>query len=74
MSNNVDYTIKNVCERIPDEIGHFVGSLRNHRDRTIVLLMLLAGFRKSDVLKLALKDIDLGRRTLVVRKGKSGHQ
>jgi integrase/recombinase XerD len=36
--------------------------------------MLLAGLRKSDVLKLALKDIDFGRRTLMVRKGKSGHQ
>jgi integrase len=58
----------------PEEIGPFVDSLRNHRDKTMVLLMLLAGLRKSEVLKLILKDIDFGQRTLTVREGKGGYQ
>ena len=40
----------------------------------MVLLMLLAGLRKSEVLKLALRDIDFGQRTLTVREGKGGYQ
>jgi len=40
----------------------------------MVLLMLLAGLRKIRVLKLILKDIDFGQRTLTVREGKGGYQ
>jgi integrase len=40
----------------------------------MVLLMLLAGLRKSEVLKLSLRDIDFGQRTLTVREGKGGYQ
>lgn len=58
----------------PEEISPFVDSLRSHRDKSMVLLMLLAGLRKSEVLKLGLKDIDFGQRTLMVREGKGGHQ
>jgi integrase/recombinase XerD len=58
----------------PEEISPFVDSLRSHRDKAMVLLMLLAGLRKSEVLKLGLKDIDFGQRTLMVREGKGGHQ
>jgi integrase len=58
----------------PEEISLFVDSLRNHRDKAMVLLMLLAGLRKSEVLKLTLKDIDFGQRTLTVREGKGGYQ
>ncbi len=58
----------------PEEITPFIDSLRNHRDKAMVLLMLLAGLRKSEVLKLGLKDIDFGQRTLTVREGKGGHQ
>jgi len=58
----------------PEEISPFIDSLRNHRDKAMVLLMLLAGLRKSEVLKLGLKDIDFGQRTLTVREGKGGHQ
>jgi integrase len=58
----------------PEEITPFVDSLRSHRDRAMVLVMLLAGLRKSEVLKLGLKDIDFGQRTLIVREGKGGHQ
>ncbi len=58
----------------PEEISPFVDSLRNHRDKAMVLLMLLAGLRKSEVLKLTLKDVDFGQRTLTVREGKGGYQ
>jgi integrase len=58
----------------PEEISQFIDSLRNHRDKAMVLLMLLAGLRKSEVLKLTLKDIDFGQRTLTVREGKGGYQ
>ncbi|HEY41442.1 MAG TPA: tyrosine-type recombinase/integrase [Dehalococcoidia bacterium] len=58
----------------PEEIAPFVNSLLTHRDKAMVLLMLLAGLRKSEVLKLGLKDIDFGQHTLTVREGKGGHQ
>jgi integrase/recombinase XerD len=58
----------------PEEISPFVNSLLTHRDKAMVLLMLLAGLRKSEVLNLGLKDIDFGQRTLMVREGKGGHQ
>jgi len=58
----------------PEEVTPFVDSLRSHRDKAMVMLMLLAGLRKSEVLKLDLKDIDFGQRTLMVREGKGGHQ
>ncbi|MDO8716732.1 MAG: tyrosine-type recombinase/integrase [Dehalococcoidales bacterium] len=58
----------------PEEISLFIDSLRNHRDKAMVLLMLLAGLRKSEVLKLARKDVDFGQRTLTVREGKGGYQ
>ncbi len=58
----------------PEEISPFIDSLRNHRDKAMVLLMLLAGLRKSEVLKLTRKDIDFGQRTLTVREGKGGYQ
>jgi len=48
--------------------------MRFHRDKAMVLLMLLAGLRKSEVLKLALEDIDFGQRTLTVKEGKGGHR
>ncbi len=57
-----------------EEINRFVDSLRNHRDKAIVLLMLLAGLRKSEVLDLRLEDVHFGRRTLFVRDGKGGRQ
>jgi integrase/recombinase XerD len=58
----------------PEEISLFVNSLLTHRDKAMVLLMLLTGLRKSEVLKLGLKDIDFGQHTLMVREGKGGHQ
>jgi site-specific recombinase XerD len=58
----------------PEEIDLFVNSLLTRRDKAMVLLMLLAGLRKSEVLKLGMKDIDFGQHTLMVREGKGGHQ
>jgi integrase/recombinase XerD len=58
----------------PEELNPFVDSLRFHRDKAMVLIMLLAGLRKSEVLKLSLADIDFGQRTLMVREGKGGYQ
>jgi integrase/recombinase XerD len=58
----------------PEELDPFINSMRCHRDRAIVLLMLLAGLRKSEVLKLTLDDIDFGQHTLTVKEGKGGHQ
>jgi len=57
-----------------EEVGLFVDSLRNHRDKAMVLIMLLAGLRKSEVVKLTLKDVDFGQRTLFVREGKGGYE
>jgi len=57
-----------------EEISPFIDSMRCHRDKAMVLLMLLAGLRKSEVLKLALEDIDFGQRTLTVKEGKGGHR
>ncbi len=56
------------------EIARFLHSLRTQRDKAIVLLMLLAGLRKSEVLSLTLADIDFGQRTIMVKEGKGGHQ
>lgn len=57
-----------------EEISRFVDTLSHHRDKAIVLLMLLAGLRKSEALNLRLEDVHFGRRTLFVRDGKGGHQ
>lgn len=57
-----------------EEVGLFVDSLRSHRDKAMVLTMLLAGLRKSEVINLTLKDVDFGQRTLFVREGKGGYQ
>lgn len=56
------------------EINRFADSLRHHRDKAILLLMLLAGLRKSEVMNLTLKDINFGQHTLFVREGKGGFQ
>ncbi|MBI4304399.1 MAG: tyrosine-type recombinase/integrase [Chloroflexi bacterium] len=57
----------------PEELKPFIESMRCHRDRAMVLLMLLAGLRKSELLKLSLDDIDFGQHTLTVKEGKGGH-
>src|SRR5918994_4742299 len=54
----------------PDEVAEFVSDLGSHRDRAIVLLMLLGGLRAGEVRSLRLADVDVGtRRVRVIGKG-----
>jgi integrase/recombinase XerC len=54
----------------PDEVAAFVADLLTHRDRAIVLLMLLGGLRGGEVRRLRLADVDVAlRRVRVVGKG-----
>jgi len=57
-----------------EELTRFLGSLRTHRDKAMVLLMLMGGLRKSEVLGLALKDVDFGQRTVLITDGKGGQR
>ena len=58
----------------PEEVGRLVGALRTHRDRAMVLAMVLAGLRRCEVLGLRLADVRAGDRRLFVAEGKGGHQ
>lgn len=54
----------------PEEVAEFVSDLGSHRDRAIVLLMLLGGLRAGEVRSLRLADVDVGRRRVrVIGKG-----
>lgn len=56
------------------EITGFLSSLRTQRDKAMVLIMLLGGLRRFEVLSLTVGDIDFGKRIVVVRDGKGGQQ
>jgi site-specific recombinase XerD len=52
------------------DVEEFVASLRTHRDRAMVLAMLLGGLRSAEVRGLKLANVDLGlRRLRVIGKG-----
>ena len=52
------------------EVGTFLADLGTHRDRAMVLLMLLGGLRAAEVRGLLLPDVNMGRRQVrVVGKG-----
>ena len=54
----------------PADVDVFLSDFRTHRDRAVVLLMLLGGLRCAEVRGLLLRDVDMGRRRLqVVGKG-----
>ncbi|MDG5481955.1 tyrosine-type recombinase/integrase [Mycolicibacterium gadium] len=54
-----------------NDIEEFMATLRTHRDRAIVLAMLLGGLRSAEVRGLLLADVDMGRRRLrVIGKGR----
>lgn len=55
-----------------EQITRFLASLHTERDKAMILLMLLGGLRKSEVVGLTLQDIDFGQRTVAVRDGKGG--
>ena len=50
----------------PREADRLVGALRTHRDRAMVLAMVLAGLRRCAVLGLRLQDVQVADRRLVV--------
>jgi len=56
------------------DAGRLVGALRTHRDRAMVLGMLLAGLRRCEVLGLRVCDVQVADRRLVVVEGKGGHR
>ncbi|WP_201406906.1 tyrosine-type recombinase/integrase, partial [Mycobacterium intracellulare] len=48
----------------------FLATLATHRDRAMVLVMLLGGLRSAEARGLLLADVDMGRRRLrVIGKG-----
>ena len=55
------------------EIEAFLTDLGTHRDRAMVLLMLLGGLRAAEVRGLLLAEVDVGRRQLRVA-GKGGRE
>jgi integrase/recombinase XerD len=57
----------------PGEADRLVAALRTHRDRAMVLAMLLAGLRRCEVLGLRFADVQVAGRRLVVTQGKGGH-
>src|SRR5262252_1975684 len=57
----------------PEDADQLVGTLRRHRDRAMVLGMLLAGLRRCEVLGLRFEDVMVADRRLAVVEGKGGH-
>ena len=54
----------------PNDVSAFLADLATHRDRAIVLVMLLGGLRSAEVRGLRLADVDMGlRRLRIVGKG-----
>jgi integrase/recombinase XerD len=56
------------------EVQRFLASLNTYRDKAMVLLMVLGGLRKSEVLGLELADLNKTQGTVLVKHGKGGHQ
>jgi integrase/recombinase XerD len=57
----------------PEEADRLVGALRTHRDRALMLGMLLAGLRRCEVLGLRFEHGQVADRRLLVVEGKGGH-
>ena len=57
----------------PEEADRLVAALRTHRDRAMVLAMLLAGLRRCEVLGLWFEHVQVADRRLAVVEGKGGH-
>jgi integrase len=58
----------------PGEVDRLLGALRTHRDRTMVLAMLLGGLRRCEVLGLRLCDVNVGERRVHIMRGKGGRE
>ncbi len=57
----------------PADATRLLAALRTHRDRAMVLAMLLGGLRRCEVLGLRLTDFDLADRKVTITEGKGGH-
>jgi site-specific recombinase XerD len=57
-----------------EEARALLGALRTHRDRALVLAMLLGGLRRCEALGLRLADVRVADRSLFIAEGKGGHQ
>lgn len=68
----VPRTLPRVLE--PEEVNALLGALRSHRDRAMVLGMLLGGLRRCEVLGLRLEDLHPGEKRVFVIEGKGGHE
>ena len=55
------------------DAARLLEALRTHRDRAMVLAMLLGGLRRCEVLGLCLTDFDLADRRVTITEGKGGH-
>jgi site-specific recombinase XerD len=58
----------------PAQVDALLGSLRTHRDRAMVLAMVLGGLRRCEVLGLRLGDVLVAERRVFITQGKGGHQ
>jgi len=58
----------------PVEVDALLAALRTHRDRAMVLAMVLGGLRRCEVLGLRLGDLKVGERRVFIAEGKGGHQ
>ena len=58
----------------PAEVDALMAALRTHRDRAMILAMLLGGLRRCEVLGLGLKDLWAGEHRVFIANGKGGHQ
>ncbi|MGH3288846.1 MAG: tyrosine-type recombinase/integrase [Streptosporangiaceae bacterium] len=58
----------------PAEVDELLAALRNHRDRAMVLAMLLGGLRRCEVLGLRFDAVNAGERRLFIVEGKGGRQ
>ncbi len=58
----------------PAEVDALLAAVRTHRDRAMVLAMVLGGLRRCEVLGLRVEDVRAGERRLFVAEGKGGHQ
>ena len=57
-----------------EQIQRFLASLNTYRDKAMLLLMVLAGLRKSEVLGMEVNDLDPAKGTVRVRQGKGGRE
>jgi site-specific recombinase XerD len=58
----------------PAEVDQLLAALRAHRDRAMVLAMVLGGLRRCEVLGLRCEDLRVGARRVFIAEGKGGHQ